>query len=302
MELCRLRHSLIRSESILDGEPMERQITQVKFLLVDMGLNEYQASALSHLLFLGETKATTLSKASGVPNARIYGVLDELSKMGLVTVRPGRPALYSPMTPADISSALIADARDKMRRRLSLIERNIGDFTELAKEIYLKARKVDARVPLLRIVSVGDVSLEETRKLYQVAGEIIMVMTRAMEYYSAVSQELKEAAGRGVSVRVLMMSGKNLGDDDRRKRDGIIKKIKEELGGSVEVRVSDEVILRGCVIDPEAGGRALFLVEEVGVPFFLREAAITSHPGVVKGLASMFELNWMFNAAEPDLA
>jgi len=56
------------------------------------------------------------------------------------------------------------------------------------------------------------------------------------------------------------------------------------------------------VIDPEAGGRALFLVEEVGVPFFLREAAITSHPGVVKGLANMFELNWMFNAAEPDLA
>ncbi|MDH5791051.1 MAG: hypothetical protein OEZ44_02605, partial [Candidatus Bathyarchaeota archaeon] len=173
---------------------------------------------------------------------------------------------------------------------------------ELAGEIYLKARKVDARVPLLRIVSVGDVSLEETKKLYQVAREIIMVMTRAMEYYGTVSQELKEAAGRGVSVRVLMMSGKNLGDDDRRARDGIIKKIKEELGGSVEVRVSDEVILRGCVIDPEAGGRALFLVEEVGVPFFLREAAITSHPGVVKGLASMFELNWRFNTAEPDFA
>lgn len=280
---------------------MERQITQVKFRLADMGLNEYQASTLSHLLFLGETKATILSKASGVPNARIYGVLDELSKMGLVTVRPGRPALYSPMTPADISSALIADARDEMRKRLSVIERNIEDFTELAGEIFLKAGKVDVRVPLLRIVSVGDVSLEETRKLYRAAGKIIMVMTRAMEYYSAVSQELMDAAGRGVSIRFLMMSSKNLGDNDRRIRDRIIKKIRDDLGGSVEVRVSDEVILRGCMIDPEAKGRALFLVEEVGVPFFLREAAITSHPGVVKGLTSMFELNWRFNTTEPDL-
>ncbi len=280
---------------------MERQITQVKFRLADMGLNEYQASTLSHLLFLGETKATILSKASGVPNARIYGVLDELSKMGLVTMRPGRPALYSPMTPADISSALIADARDEMRKRLSVIERNIEDFTELAGEIFLKAGKVDARVPLLRIVSVGDVSLEETRKLYRAAGKIIMVMTRAMEYYSAVSQELMDAAGRGVSIRFLMMSSKNLGDNDRRIRDRIIKKIRDDLGGSVEVRVSDEVILRGCMIDPEAKGRALFLVEEVGVPFFLREAAITSHPGVVKGLTSMFELNWRFNTTEPDL-
>ncbi|MFW6109717.1 MAG: helix-turn-helix domain-containing protein, partial [archaeon] len=68
---------------------MEPQINQVKFQLTNMGLNEYQASALAHLMYLGETKATILSKASGVPNARIYGVLDELSQKGLIIVRPG---------------------------------------------------------------------------------------------------------------------------------------------------------------------------------------------------------------------
>ena len=62
------------------GPTLEAKINQVKFTLMNMGLNEYQASALAHLMYLGETKATTLSKASGVPNARIYGVLDELSQ------------------------------------------------------------------------------------------------------------------------------------------------------------------------------------------------------------------------------
>lgn len=278
---------------------MERQINRVKFLLTNMGLNEYQASALSHLLYLGETKAATLSKASGVPHARVYGVLDELSKMGLVTVRPGRPALYSPMTPADISSALIADTREEIRKKLSVVEEYSEDFTSSAEEIFLKAMKVDARVPLFRIVSVGDVSLEETRKLYQGAKEAIMIMTRAMEYFEEVTKELKEAVERGISLRILMMSGKRLDESDQRKRDEVIKRIKETLGDSAEVRVSDDVILRGCIVDPTTEGRALFLVEEVGVPFFLREAAITSHPGVVKGLTSMFDLNWQFNTSSP---
>ena len=43
---------------------MEHQINKVKFALTNMGLNEYQTSALAHLMYLGETKATTLSKAS----------------------------------------------------------------------------------------------------------------------------------------------------------------------------------------------------------------------------------------------
>jgi sugar-specific transcriptional regulator TrmB len=151
----------------------------------------------------------------------------------------------------------------------------------------------------MRIVSVGDVSLEETRKLYQAAKETIFILTRAMEYYAEVAEELMEAIGRGVSVRVLMMSERSLVDDDRKKRNEIINKIREDLTDSAEILVSDEVNLRGCIVDPESGGRALFLVEEVGVPFFLREAAITSHPGVVKGLASMFDLIWRFDSARP---
>lgn len=281
---------------------MEPQINQVKFILTNMGLNEYQASALSHLLYLGETKATTLSKTSGVPNARIYGILDELSKMGLLTVRPGRPALYSPMTPTDIANALIADARDEIRRRLRVVESYSEEFTSVAEEIFLKGGKVEARVPLMRIVSVGDVSIDETKKLYRAAKRTILILTRAMEYFPEVAEELEAAVSRGVSVRVVMMSTGRLSEGDRSKRDEIIRRIGETLGEAADIRVSDEVIIRGCIVDPEGDGRALFLVEEVGIPFLLREAAITAHPGVVKGLASMFDLMWKFDSHSPELS
>lgn len=88
----------------------EREIGQVRLALAKLGLNEYQSSALAHLILLGETKATTLSRVSGVPSARIYGVLDDLVKMGLVVVRPGRPTLYRPRHPREIADLQIGRA------------------------------------------------------------------------------------------------------------------------------------------------------------------------------------------------
>jgi hypothetical protein len=64
----------------------------------------------------------------------------------------------------------------------------------------------------------------------------------------------------------------------------------------LSVRFSNKVEIRGCVIDPEVAGRALFLVEEEGVPFFLREAALTSHPGVAQALGTMFNLKWSYDS------
>jgi len=280
---------------------MEPGINQVKFILTDIGLNEYQASALSHILYLGETKAPTLSKASRVPSARIYGILEELSQKGLIIMKPGRPTLYSPMSPEEISDALITDARHEIRKRLEYIESYRGEFITKAKEIYLKGGTIKSRPPLLRIVGVGDVSLEETRKLYNGAQSRIIILTRAMEYFPRVSEDLVRAAGRNARMSVLMRSRASLNESDAEKRDGIIVQIREKLGDSVELRASDEVPIRGCIVDPESEGKALFLVEERGVPFVFREAAITSHPGVVRGLTSLFDLKWKHDSNPPDL-
>jgi sugar-specific transcriptional regulator TrmB len=279
---------------------MEPRVSQLKYSLTEMGLNEYQASALAYLMYLGETKATDLSKASGVPNARIYGILEELSQKGLVIVRPGRPALYAPMAPEEITDGLIADAREEIRERLTLVESNRKNFSSIASDVFLKGGSVKVRTPLIRIVSVGDVSIEETRRLYRSARSDILILTRAMEYLPQVIDELGDAVSRGIRVRVLMRSRGSLKKDDAEKRDRSISKMRALSNDLVDIHVSDEILLRGSVIDPESGGRALFLVEEEGVPYYLREAAITSHPGVVRGLANMFDLKWRFDSNPPE--
>ncbi len=278
---------------------MQSQVEQLRFLLASMGLNEYQSNALAHLIYLGETKATDLSKASGVPNARIYGILEELAQKGLVIVRPGRPLLYAPMSPSEISQALAADARDEIQRRIAAIESVKGQFEGAADAVYMKGNQAKVRTPLFRVVGVGDVSLEETRKLYKEAKSELLILTRAMEYYPEVADELKKALGRGVKARILVRSRNSLSSSDAKKRDATLKTL-SAIGGDLEVRETDKVIIRGCIVDADGGGRAMFLVQEEGVPFYLREAAITSHPSVVRGLCDMFNLRWMYESNKPN--
>ena len=270
----------------------EKDIAQTRLLLINMGLNEYQATALAHLIFLGETKATTLSKTSKVPSARIYGVLDQLAKMGLVTMRPGRPVLYTPRPLEDIASSLVTFSMSELKEKLRILEDYAKNFVDTSKKIYLKGKKGIPRVPLLRIVSVGEVSLDETKKLYDAAEKEIQILSRAMVYLPEVAEELREAVMRGVSLKIILMKPDMLGSEDREKQGKILEKIDEALGSSIEIRFTDEIPIRGCIVDPKTGGKALFLVEDPGVPFFLREAAITSHQSVVRGLGLMYSLLW----------
>ena len=268
-----------------------KDIDQIISLLTGMGLNEYQALALSHLLLVGEAKATAISKASGIPLARIYDVLDELSKMGLVLKRPGRPVIYKSRSPEEIINLLMAMQRENLRRKLALLEDKAKNFLEAATRIYLKGKKVVSSVPLLRIVTVGTASLEETRNLYNAATKEILILSKAMEYFPHVSENLKAAQKRGVSIRIILMNPELMAPDERTVQAKMLKAIKGTLGTSI-VRFADDVPIRGSIIDPETGLGAIFLVEDPGVPFFLREAAVTSHRSVVKGLALMFNLVW----------
>lgn len=270
----------------------EKNINQIKTLLMNMGLNKYQASALTHLMLIGENKATTLSKISGVPSARIYSVLNELAKMGLITIRPGRPVLYKPRAPEDIAGALVSLNINKLKQKLKTLDDYAKGFTEISKKIYLKGKKGVPPIPLLRIVSVGEISLGETKKIYNTAKNEILILSKAMEYLPEIEENLKKALARATSLKIILTNPDKLKPEDREKQSRIIERIRKVLGSKAKLRFAEEVPIRGCIIDPEGEGKALFLVEDPGIPFFLREAAITSHPSVVKGLALMFRLMW----------
>ena len=271
---------------------MRNGVDEVKSLLLRMGLNVYQASVLATLIHIGETKATVLSRVSKVPTAKVYEVLDELVRMGLVTVKPGRPALYSPVSPEDIASSMVSWSLDEMRKKLEEMRRLNDEFIRIASKIYLKGKKGLVKKPLIRIMSVGEVSEKETRKLYEEAREEILILSQAFEYFPKVLDELVDASERGVKIKIILRKPEKLNRENRRIQATILEALQNNLGGKIEIKFVDEVPLRGSIIDPRGNGKAIFLVEEAGVPLEFREAALTTNPGLIKSLALMFNLLW----------
>jgi len=72
-----------------------------------LGLNRYESSVYETLVKHGVSTAFSISKNSKVPYGKIYEVLEELIKKGLVRIVPGTPKRYSiadPKVVADIIS------------------------------------------------------------------------------------------------------------------------------------------------------------------------------------------------------
>ena len=241
------------------------------FSLLD--LTEYEADALEELLLLGRTTAPDLAEATGIPKARIYGVLDALSEAGYVKVIPGRPKRYEPHEPAAIDKRAVENRRhayERFREDIEAVEEAFVD--EYAP---VRDRGVDELSPtedLFHVVDVGEPSERETRRLFRGAEEAVYVLSKSFGYIDAVRPAIREA-------------------------------LADEFP-SVSVRVSDRVLpWRGTFADPSLSyesGQGLLMVEQEEVPNHHRQAAVTENPSFVAGMWQYFDLLWRHESIPAD--
>lgn len=268
--------------------------------LKQLGLKEYHAKTLAHLIKLGETKAPELSQASNVPKARIYEVLNQLANQGLIEKKPGRPAKYLPKPPEEIIDRIIHNRKTELEKQIEEIKETGESFKDEFQPLYESETK-ETPETLLKTVSVGEPSERETELMYKNAEEEIDISTKSMEWLSTVKKSLKDAIDKNVQVRVLFLSQELLEEENIPIQNESIKTLKEEFP-EVEVKFSEFLLpLRGSIIDPSydyTSGKALFLVEEKDIPLILREAAVTENPSLVAGMKRYFDLIWKHESFE----
>ena len=272
--------------------------------LADLGLTEYERRALAELFELGRTTAPTLAGATGVPKARIYGVLESLSDQGFVEVIPGRPKEYHARSPAEV----LDRATENRRREYEAFREEV----EGSREAFLAEfgpRYDDAAESrddeLFSVVDVGEPSEAEARRLYRTAETEVNVITTSFEYLPTVETALEEALDRGIAVRVLMLhpdhvpGGERSPAEKREVQAGIVDRLATAYP-AVEIRFSTgKLPWRGTFRDPSVAydsGEAVLLVEENDVPNAIRQAAVTSNGSFVAGLERYFELIWEYES------
>ncbi len=264
-------------------------------LIRQLGLPDYHARTLAHLMKLGRAKAPDISRDSKVPKARIYEVLDDLAGMGFVEVYSGRPMEYRSKSPEDILQAKVENERRSFEAARASVEALEGEFVPKLAPLYTEGLSENPRTELLRIVRVGEASERETRLMYRGAEREIDVISKVFEYLPKVEGELVAAAGRGVRLRVLLLSGELLSPQSAEVQATVVGRIQERIPGA-DIRLArTRQPLRGTFVDPSMdyeGGKAILMVEEPATPLFLRDAAVTENPSMVAALYKYFEATW----------
>ncbi|MEF8776620.1 MAG: helix-turn-helix domain-containing protein [Haloarculaceae archaeon] len=268
-------------------------------LLERLGLTEYEQSALTELLTLGRSTAPNLAEATGIPQARIYGVLDGLVEEGYVEEIPGRPKEFHAKSPADILERATENRRQDYESFRQEVEAMREAFlAEFGPRYEAASEAITPTEELFHVVDVGEPSESETRRLYHDAEEHVYVITNSLAYLDAIEPALADALDR-VPVDALFLHPDLLAADKRVVQADIVERLSRDYP-DVGVRYSTgKLPWRGTLIDPSMdyrGGEAILLVEEPDVPNHMRQAAITENGSFVAGLKRYFDLVWDYES------
>jgi len=162
--------------------------------LQELGLTEYQSRAYVAAVELGDARPSKIVEESGVPQARIYDVIDDLSEMGLVEVheKSGGKTVAAPAP--DV-------ALDAYK------ERHVGEFTETIDFVSSELEKTHEReqptAGSVTVLSHGESANRHMRQAIEEA-EWWVALSLTPDRYAELEDEILAALDRGVTVRLVV--------------------------------------------------------------------------------------------------
>jgi sugar-specific transcriptional regulator TrmB len=101
-------------------------------LLANIGLNKYERSVYWTLLKKGDLEASKLSQLSRVPIGKIYEILRDLNKYGLVEIQPSRPRKYRTVDPKIAFELMYKRREEEALNELKLLRET---FAEIERQL-----------------------------------------------------------------------------------------------------------------------------------------------------------------------
>jgi sugar-specific transcriptional regulator TrmB len=268
------------------------------------GLTEYETTALEELLALGQTTAPNLAEASGIPKARVYGVLDGLADRGFIEVIPGRPKEYQAKPPGDILDRAIDNQKQEYEAFAEAVDARKDAFLDEYGPQYERATgDISPASELFHVVDVGTPSERETRRIYDGATAELRILSKSFEYFDAVRPAFEQAVDRGIDISILLLAPERLSETNRDIQTSLVTELTESFP-EVGIRFSPKPLpWRGTISDPSMAydsGKAILLVQEDEIPNHLRQAAITENGAFVAGIMRYFDLVWEYESLGVD--
>ncbi|AIF69409.1 transcriptional regulator [Palaeococcus pacificus DY20341] len=145
--------------------------------LQKFGLTKYESLAYITLLKIGPSKATDITKESGIPHTRVYDVLSSLHRKGFVDIMQGTPRLYKPVNPELVLEKIKEETIN-----------NIKVLKELFLELYRSAHGED--LPEIWTIHGFENTLERAEYIIRSAKHEVLINT-PFEFLKLLKDEIR---------------------------------------------------------------------------------------------------------------
>jgi len=246
------------------------------------GLNLYEVRIWAALLSRGVSTAGELSDIGNVPRSRAYDVLESLEKKGFVILKLGKPIKYVAVEPKEVVERVKKLLNQETKEKVKSLEDLKG--TDVLKELELLHKQG------ISFVEPTDLSgaIRGRTNIYQHleamiknAKKNVTIMTTSkgvLRKLEALKPELEKLAKKGVDVRIAVHTDKET--------EAILK----ELPKSIQVRKSDKVNARFCIVDNK---ELVFMVmHDEGVHPTYDLGIWINTPYFASALNNLFETTW----------
>jgi len=210
--------------------------------LKNLGLSEYESKAYSTLLIFNHLKASEISKESGIPQSKIYEVLERLVEKKLIEVYTIRPKEFKVIAPQSILESLIREkekeilnVKKRIKDLIKIVNSN-NDGTEVMDGFW--ASKEKGYVNFFKRVC----------EMYERSREYIYIISRNFSWAYDLGRAFRAATKRGVEVHAIGVGEMNKLKRNRAKwfydHGAKIRIIKNEIHPSLVDVDGKEALLR----------------------------------------------------------
>ncbi len=235
--------------------------------LEDVGLTQYQSRAYLAAVTLGTARFSALAEEADIPQQRIYDVVDDVERAGLVEVHEGSGGKEVVALPPE--TALSEFKRQHIEEFTDSVDTVIDDLQESFKE-------VDTSRGFVTVVNHESSMRRHMRKAVE-AAEWWLLLSMPPQQYEALSDSVTQAVNRGVTVRLLLHA--------------------DELVDAGSVPEGVLVRQRGSADTIVAADREYGIYRGLSSPALARPALVTRDENIVEMIQRYSEQFW--SAAEP---
>jgi len=206
--------------------------------LTSFGISRAHARIYIALISRGESSATELAKATGIHRVDIYKKMNGILKLGLGTVKLGRPVIYQATNPDTVLDSII---ESKSKNVQDLEQAKIELQTKITASMLEGSFQENEKEPMYKLIIGRRQGYDESRRLLRLASKsvdrVVSPIGLRRNYNFKILEEYRKCSEKGIRVRLISELTK------------VPKKIIRFCASNFDLRHSSESAMRLLIVD-----------------------------------------------------